>query len=157
MTTGNYSDFSLHPRPDVVAAKWVQAIASGIVLGIYIFLGVCHSVTLQAMKPGQVFLSTNRWRIYLAMSTCTSVILQVLIGLMSWNRWDTTGESQACTNIPTWIAFFFVLTRQTSGLTLWSRAKVVHDGLRMKSKKLRLIRIALFISITVVVWIIFGW
>lgn len=153
----NNASFGLtEPRSSITVAKWFQfSICLG-GLGLCCFLIGMHIWSVRRKSWSELVLLRNRWRIYLFLTCVFSMLSSILVFLMSAVNW-TTSNINSCIVIPNYIAVFFVMMRQCSGLTLWSRALVVHDGLRLESAKLRLYRIALYASLTVGVWIIFGW
>lgn len=153
----NNASFALPgPRDSVLVAKWCQLILSTLGLTFSLFLMVMHLWSVRRKTLKEMLKVGNRWRIYIFFTCMSAFIASLLVLLLSVVSWNAANISR-CIIIPNYIAVFFVIMRQFSGLTLWSRALVVHEGLRLGSFKLRLFRIVIYGSITIGVWVIFGW
>ena len=126
-------------------------------LGISIggFFIICHVISMCSLRSGELSKRQNRWRIYIFFVSLCFVAAMSLVGTMVWADWRVSSASCALTS--SFLTMLFVNFRQFSGLVLYARAVVVHDGLRLKNSNLLMFREFLWYSITIGVWIVFGW
>ena len=82
------------------------------------------------------------------------VFVVLILGNFAFN-W--LADPQSCYFLETYVAIFYVLTKQSQNLFLFSRAKLVHDAMQLNSFGAILFRWTVWLMATVGVWIVFGW
>lgn len=71
--------------------------------------------------------------------------------------WRAEPRPHQCFLMPKFVAAAYVFSKQFVGLTLYLRAKVVHDALHLNSPRMRAFRWFMFLNVTVGVQAVYGW
>lgn len=145
------------PRPEVQPPKMWLTVLEVINVVIGVTLVTCHVINISAMKRGEIWKPTHRWLLTLAMVAFLLIPCSTLGGSTVWIDWSASDEPDRCIQIPKYIAMTYVVLHQFFGLTMYERAKIVHEGLKIKSRVIFWFRIVLLINLTFGVWVVFGW
>jgi hypothetical protein len=144
-----------YPRQEVVVAKYALLGQAAFAILLTFFLSISHILSLWQMPWKDLQKGANRWRIFLALATFTYFSGNILVLTLSTVDW--LNNTDVCYYLPQFVSFLFVIMKQFAGLVLWIRAKIVHDGLRLRSPFVKNLRILIFYSITVGITLGFGW
>jgi hypothetical protein len=104
--------------------------------------------------------SSRRWRLPLILTATVSFFVLSLDCSTVWRTWRSPEDDVGCKVVTTLIPLGYIVEKQCLNLFLYDRAKIVHSAISLGAKKdwyLKLLRWALFLTITLGVAVFFYW